>query len=91
VEDLRVRTRYLSTQEKVWLVLAAQALIEDAKRISLDVGGTAHQGALARTLRSAEVNDGLALRNTGPEAVRAVVTATGTPVTAEPAVANGFT
>lgn len=91
VEDLRGRTRYLSTQEKVWLVLAAQALIEDAKRISLDVGGTAHQGALARTLRSAEVNDGLALRNTGPEAVRAVVTATGTPVTAEPAAANGFT
>lgn len=91
VEDLRARTRYLSTQEKVWLVLAAQALIEDAKRIRLDVGGAAHEGALARTLRSDEIGNGLALRNTGPEAVRAVVTVTGTPATPEPAMANGFT
>ena len=91
VEDLRSRSRYLSTQEQVWLVLAAQALIEDAKRISLDVGGSPHQGALARTLRSAEVNDGLALRNTGPDPIRAVVTATGTPTAPEPAAANGFT
>jgi uncharacterized protein YfaS (alpha-2-macroglobulin family) len=91
VEDLRARTRYLSTQEKVWLVLAAQALIEDAKRISLDVGGVAHQGALARTLRSDEVGGGLQLRNTGPEAVRAVVTVTGTPSQPEPAASSGFT
>lgn len=91
VEDLRARTRYLSTQEKVWLVLAAQALIEDAKRIRLDVGGSAHEGALARTIRSDELGSGLALRNTGPEAVRAVVSVTGTPATPEPAAANGFT
>ncbi|WP_168201563.1 alpha-2-macroglobulin family protein [Phreatobacter aquaticus] len=90
VEDLRARARYLSTQEKVWLVLAAQALIEDAKRISLEVGGQAHQGALARTLRSDEVAAGLQLRNTGPEAVRAVVTAMGTPATPEPPLAAGF-
>ncbi len=66
VEDLRGRTRYLSTQEKVWLVLAAQALIEDAKRIRLDVGGSPHEGALARTIRSDELGTGLVLRNTGP-------------------------
>ncbi len=91
VEDLRARTRYLSTQEKVWLVLAAQALIEDAKRIRLDVGGSAHEGALARTLRSDELGNGLPLRNTGPEPVRAVVSVTGTPSTPEPAAASGFT
>ncbi|MBX9992857.1 alpha-2-macroglobulin family protein [Phreatobacter oligotrophus] len=91
VEDLRGRTRYLSTQEKVWLVLAAQALIEDAKRIRLDVGGTPHEGALARTIRSDELGTGLVLRNTGPEAARAVVTVTGTPATPEPAAASGFT
>jgi hypothetical protein len=91
VEDLRARTRYLSTQEKVWLVLAAQALIEDAKRIRLDVGGAAHEGALARTLRSDELGSGLSLRNTGPEPVRAVVSVTGTPATPEPAAASGFT
>lgn len=91
VEDLRGRTRYLSTQEKVWLVLAAQALIEDAKRIRLDVGGSPHEGALARTIRSDELGSGLALRNTGPEAVRAVVAVTGTPAQPEPAAANGFT
>ncbi|WP_439573948.1 alpha-2-macroglobulin family protein [Phreatobacter sp.] len=91
VETVRPQTRYLSTQEKVWMVLAAQALIEDARRISLDVDGMAHQGALARTLRTDEVDAGFALRNTGPDAVRAVVSVTGTPARPEPAMANGFT
>ncbi|MEI8143830.1 MAG: alpha-2-macroglobulin [Alphaproteobacteria bacterium] len=91
LEDMQARTRAPSTQEKVWLVLAAQALIEDARRISLDVGGSPHQGALNRTIATDDLARGLVLRNSGSEVVRAVVGTQGTPRQAEPAAAAGFT
>src|SRR5262249_48035298 len=56
---------YTSTQEQAWMLLAAHALSEEAKSISLAINAKPHQGALLRSLNAAELADGLAISNTG--------------------------
>src|SRR3984957_5190961 len=52
VESARATLRPTSTQEDAWLLLAANALAKDGGKVSLDVGGTAMQRALYRTIKS---------------------------------------
>jgi uncharacterized protein YfaS (alpha-2-macroglobulin family) len=82
--------RPTSTQEDAWLLLAASALAKDGGRVSLDVGGTALQRALYRTIKSGDLKEPLRVTNTGEDQVQAVVTVTGAPTTPEPAAEKGF-
>jgi alpha-2-macroglobulin len=90
VEQVRTNLRLTSTQEDAWLLLAASAMAKDAGKVTLDVGGTATQAALNRTIRAGDLKEPLRVTNTGEDPVQAVVTVTGAPVTPEPAAEKGF-
>jgi alpha-2-macroglobulin len=91
VEAARGMTRYTSTQEKAWLVLAARALVKEASAVSLTVADVPHQGALYRTVSARELAKGpLTVKNTGAGTVQAVVSVSGAPLVAEPPIDSGF-
>jgi len=85
------RYSYTSTQEQMWMVLAAQAMAKDAEGMTLTVDGTARKGALYRTL-SAEALEAkpLTIANPGAGNAQAVITVAGIPTTPEPALNQGF-
>jgi hypothetical protein len=91
IEVERARTRYASTQEMSWMVLAARAVIQQAKTIALDVSGTAHQGSLNRVFRDGALDKDFRVTNKGQQALRAVVAVSGSPQVAEPESSNGLT
>jgi uncharacterized protein YfaS (alpha-2-macroglobulin family) len=83
---------YASTQEQAWMLLAAHALAEEAKGMTLTVNGQPHQGQLVRGLTPVELKTGpIAVANTGEHAVGAVVSVVGAALTPEPAISKGFT
>ena len=83
---------YTSTQEQAWMVLAARALAEEAKSMSLTVNGAPYQGQLVRGLTAAELKAGpVVVVNSGDTAVGAVVSVVGAALTPEPPVSKGFT
>ncbi len=85
------RYNYTSTQEQMWMVLAAQAMAKDAEGMTLTVDGTARKGALYRTL-SAEALEAKSLTIANPSAgnAQAVITVAGIPTAPEPALNQGF-
>lgn len=85
------RSSYTSTQEQMWMVLAAQAMAKDAEGMTLTVDGTERKGPLYRTI-SAEALEGKALTvaNPGAAAAQAVITVSGIPTAPEPALNQGF-
>ncbi|WP_306222589.1 alpha-2-macroglobulin family protein [Bosea beijingensis] len=85
------RYSYTSTQEQMWMVLAAQAMAKDAEGMALTVDGTARKGALYRTL-SAEALEAksLTIVNPGAGNAQAVITVAGIPTAPEPALNQGF-
>ena len=73
------------------MLLAARALAEEAKATTLTVGTTAHSGELTRALKPADVATGpLDVVNRGQRPVDTVITVEGASLTAEPAIARGF-
>ena len=91
IEVERARTRYASTQEMSWMVLAARAVIEQSKTIALDVGGSVHNGTLNRMFRDGALEQDVRVTNKGDQPLRAVVAVSGSPLVAEPASSNGLT
>ena len=51
ISDERAKSRYASTQEMTWMVLAARSIVEQARSVALDVDGSAHQGAFYKVYR----------------------------------------
>ena len=90
IEVERARTSYASTQEMSWMVLAARAVMQQAKTITLDVGGSAHNGSLNRMFRDGALDQDFRVTNKGGEPLRAVVAVSGSPLIAEPASSNGL-
>jgi uncharacterized protein YfaS (alpha-2-macroglobulin family) len=90
IDAARGLTRYTSTQEQAWLVLAARALNKETSAIALTANGEAHKGALYRSLKAGQLTAPLTLTNAGDGTVQAVVTVSGAPVTPEPAASQGF-
>jgi uncharacterized protein YfaS (alpha-2-macroglobulin family) len=89
VEAARGLTPYTSTQENAWLVLAARALANET--MAMDVDGTPIKTALYRTYKAADMSGKpIKITNTGDAPVQAVVSVGGSPITPEPATANGF-
>ncbi|WP_298254185.1 alpha-2-macroglobulin [Bradyrhizobium sp.] len=89
VEAARGLSPYTSTQENAWLVLAARALGKET--MALDVDGSPIKTALYRSYKAAETTGKpIKITNTGDAPIQAVVSVGGSPITPEPAAANGF-
>jgi uncharacterized protein YfaS (alpha-2-macroglobulin family) len=90
IDAARSLTSQTSTQEDAWLVLAARALAKQLNAIALSVNGEARQGTFYRSLRAGELDQPLAVSNSGNGTVQAVVSVSGSPLTPEPAAERGF-
>jgi uncharacterized protein YfaS (alpha-2-macroglobulin family) len=83
---------YTSTQEQAWMLLAAHALAQEAKGLTLAINGQPHKGELVRALTAKELLAGpLAVVNTSDDPTGAVVSVLGASLTPEPPIAKGFT
>ncbi|MEP6192966.1 MAG: alpha-2-macroglobulin family protein [Nitratireductor sp.] len=91
VSDIRKQTRYLSTQDQAWMLLAARAVAGASDDIRLDIGGSPHEGAFSRRLSGeALASDPFVITNSGDEPVEAVVTTLAAPEQPLPAGGDGF-
>ena len=89
VEAARGLSPYTSTQENAWMVLAARALAKET--LALDINGQGVKTAVYRSYKAEEMTgQPLKITNTGDAPVQAVISVSGSPVTPEPAAANGF-
>ncbi|MGL4241217.1 MAG: alpha-2-macroglobulin family protein, partial [Beijerinckiaceae bacterium] len=92
VELARANARHTSTQENLWMVLAAQALANQANGLTIAINGQERQGSFYRTVSQGALEaQPLTIGNRGQATARAVVTVTGVPLTPEPALAQGYT
>ncbi|HRX36782.1 MAG TPA: alpha-2-macroglobulin, partial [Aestuariivirga sp.] len=90
IEVERARSRYASTQEMSWMVLAARAIAAEAKTIRLEADGKEHAGSYNRVFREAALATDHRIVNKGANTLRAVVAVSGSPLVAEPASSNGL-
>jgi alpha-2-macroglobulin len=90
VEAARERRGSTSTQEDAWLVLAARALEEERRAMTLDVAGSIHAGPLYRRFNAVDLGTPTKIANRGDAPLKAVVSVSGAPVTPEPAAESGF-
>ena len=91
VETARANARYNSTQEQMWMVVAAQALAKDAENMRLVVDGSERKGAFYRTVSQEALEaQPLTIANPGSGSAQAVITVAGIPTTPEPAINQGF-
>jgi len=92
----RIATRreglnYTSTQEKVWLLLAANALAGKSADAEVAVNGTVHKGSYYRLFDEKQLKAAsVAVENRSKAAIMASITTTGVPLKPEPAGGNGF-
>jgi len=83
------RTR--STQENMWSLLAANALIGEMPAGSFLVNGQPSEGPVVQVLDAQTGGDGqVAVKNVSGKTVSTVLTTYGVPVTAAPAGGNGY-
>ncbi|WP_200346641.1 alpha-2-macroglobulin family protein [Halochromatium glycolicum] len=83
---------YPSTQEQVWMLLAAHALMDGAAKPRLRVGGEPVGDAFFRRYDPSQRDAfaALAIANAGERSLTASVTASGVPQTKPPASARGY-
>jgi uncharacterized protein YfaS (alpha-2-macroglobulin family) len=83
--------QYTSTQEQAWMVLAANAVADEAKSLALTVDGAAHRGPFTRRLTPADLARGpVTIVNDGDTPTDVLMTVTGAASTPEPAVSKGL-
>jgi alpha-2-macroglobulin len=83
---------HTSTQEQAWMLLAANALTEQAKEAKLVVNGAPVPGPILRSLSAEDLAKApLTVANQGDAPVDAVVSVIGAALTPEPPVSKGFT
>ena len=79
-----------STQEAVWTLLAAHALVGDLRNVGLTIDGQVPDGPVVQ-LRDAQVEAApVAVANTGTMPTPITVTTFGVPLLSEPAGGNGY-
>ncbi|PDV86790.1 hypothetical protein CO652_19215 [Rhizobium sp. H4] len=85
------RSKYKSTQEETWMLLAARAIQGGDDGLKIDVNGAAHTGAyMARMAGEALADHPLTLTNQTNDAVSAIVTTVAAPTVPLPAGGDGF-
>ncbi len=88
----RAAAKWTSTQDDAWMLLAARALKAGNEAISLDVNGTARNGAYSDRVDGADLlTNPIAILNTGKDPLQAVVTTVAAPAQPLPAGGDGFT
>ncbi len=91
VRGLAGDVQHTSTQEKTWLLLAANALLVDGRKPSVEVNGVRREGVYTAGFEAADLAPGpVVLRNLAPYPVDARVTVAGVPVTPDPAGGRGY-
>jgi len=90
IAEERAKSRYASTQDMAWMVLAARAIMKDAASIRLEADGKPQSGAFYKVFRGDELRTGYKVANRGSQALRAVVAVSGSPLVADPAASNGL-
>jgi len=90
VEQARAMVTYTSTQENVWLLLAALALEKDAKKLRISFNGETTSGALFRNLDATALAQPVRISNAGDEPAQLTVTTSGNPLTPEPELSRGY-
>ncbi len=84
-------SRYHSTQEKMWTLLATNALVGDPGQTGLTRNGVAVEGPLVELLDSETLAGGsVIIENTSASSVETVMTTFGVPTEPEPAQGNGY-
>ncbi len=85
------RSKYTSTQEQAWMLLAARAIQGGDDSLKINVNGAEHSGAyMAKMSGDALMNNALTLTNQTSDAVSAVVTTVAAPAVPLPAGGDGF-
>ncbi len=87
------RQRYTSTQEQMWLLMAAHALLEGQEDMTLALNGVLNPpttSVLDLIPDAEQLAAGLVVENAGETIVRRTVTIRGVPIAPRPAEANGF-
>lgn len=90
VEKGRALSRYTSTQEDAWTLLAAHALIQRAAAAKLAIDGQAVDGPLYRRFGAAGLAARPFIENRGAEPVEVTLTVAGISETPEPAGGNFY-
>ncbi len=91
IEAMRKITPRASTQENVWMVLAARALAKESASVKLEIDGTEQSGPYFKTFRRAEMaGKTVRIVNKGERPVQMVVGIQGSPASPEPAEEKGF-
>lgn len=84
-------SRNLSTQEQVWLVMAARAQMAGSAAPELEVGSQMHHGPWVRAFDAVDLaTSPVTIRNLGARPQVAIVTVTGRPRTPPPAGGFGY-
>ena len=87
----RNATRWTSTQDNAWMLLAARALRSNAADMELTVNGAEHTGIYSERFQGSDLVDSpVTIANAGASAVQAVVTAVAAPAQPLPAGGDGF-
>ncbi|MDQ2090975.1 alpha-2-macroglobulin family protein [Marimonas arenosa] len=80
----------LSTQESVWTLLAARALVEDPSIAGLTLNGTPVEGPLVKLLEDETLGNGVAIRNESGRDTDVTLTTFGVPQVAPEAGGYGY-
>ena len=87
----RAATRWTSTQDDAWMLLAARALQAGNASLSISVNGQPYTGAFSRTVTGEELlASPIVIGNTSKDPLQAVVTTVAAPVQPLPAGGDGF-
>ena len=88
---VKQKTRYSSTQDDAWMLLAARSLAQSNETIDVDVNGENHKGGFAKRIDGAELDLGaVTLINKSAEPVEALITSVASPAQPLPAGGEGF-
>jgi len=88
----RAATRWTSTQDDAWMLLAARALQAGNASLQLSVNGASYTGAFSSTVTGEELlAEPIVLGNAGTTPIQAVVTTVAAPAQPLPAGGDGFT
>lgn len=79
-----------STQEAVWTLLAANALVDDLRQVSLTIDGQVPEGPVVELRDAQTAAAPVAIANTGTSPTPVTVTTFGVPELPEPAGGNGY-
>lgn len=81
---------YRSTQEQVWTLMAARALVQDPSIAGLTLNGEPVEGPLVKLLEQEAMGDGLAIRNESGRMTDVTLTTFGVPEVAPDAGGYGY-